>query len=49
MGPDLWGEMTKKETFEQKTFIIVHSVVQREQGAHLPHQGGGFLVTGKGE
>ena len=49
VGPDVQREMIEKETFEKETFILVHSVVQRERGAHLPHQGGGFLVGGQVE
>ena len=36
-------------SFEQETIILVHPAVQREQGAHLPHQGGELLVGGQGE
>ena len=31
--------MIEGESFEQKTIILVHPVVQREQGAHLSYQG----------
>ena len=41
--------MIEEESFEQETIILVHPVVQREQGTHLPHQGGGLLVRGQGE
>ena len=41
--------MIQKETFEQETVILVHSVVQREQGVNLPHQGGGFLGGSQGD
>ena len=30
VGPYVWREMIKKESFEQETFILVHSVGQRE-------------------
>ena len=38
--PDVLREMIQKESFEQKTLILVNSVGQGEgeQGAHLPHQ-----------
>ena len=49
VGPDVWGEMIEKETFAQETFILVYSAVQRKQGAHLSHQGGGFLAGSQGE
>ena len=49
MNPDIWRELIEKEPFEQETIIFVLSVVQREQGAHLPHQGGELLVGGQGE
>ena len=49
VGPDVWREMIEKEAFEEKTFILVNPVGQWQQGAHLPHQLGGLLVSGQGE
>ena len=30
VGPDVWREMIEKQSFEQETFILVHSMVRRE-------------------
>ena len=38
-----------EEAFEEKTFILVNPVGQWQQGAHLPHQLGGLLVSSQGE
>ena len=49
VGPDVWREMIEKEAFEEKTFILVNPVGQGQQGAHLPRQFGGLLVSGQGK
>ena len=49
VGPDVWRQMIEEESFEQETIILVHHVVQREQRANLPHQGGGFFVGSQGD
>ena len=49
VGPDVWREMIKKETFKEKAFIVVNPVGLRQQGQHLPHQLGGLLISGQGE
>ena len=49
VGPDVWREMIEKEAFEEKTFLLVNPVGQGQQGAYLPHQLGGLLVSGQGE
>ena len=41
--------MIKEESSEEKALILVNPVGQRHQGQHLPHQLGGFLVSGQGE
>ena len=41
--------MIKKEAFEEKAFILVNPVAQRQQGQHLPHKLGGLLVSGQVE
>ena len=41
--------MIEKETFNKNAFIVVKPVGLRQQGQHLPHQLGGFLVSGQGE
>ena len=41
--------MIEKEAFEEKTFNLVNPVGEGQQGAHLPHQLGGLLVSGQGE
>ena len=41
--------MIEVSSYEQVTIVLVNPVVQREQAAHLPHQGGGLLVGSQGE
>ena len=36
VGPDVWREMIQNEAFEEKSFILVNPVGQRQQGQHLP-------------
>ena len=41
--------MIKEETPEEKALILLNPVGLRQQGQHLPHQLGQFLVSGQGE
>ena len=49
VGVDVLGQVVKEEALEHKKSILVNSVTQGKQAAHLAHQDGWVLIRRQGE